>query len=42
MEAIRRGPSRGWRGERRWLLAAAGILAGALALRLWGLRHGLP
>ena len=24
------------------VLAAAGILAGALALRLWGIRHGLP
>ena len=24
------------------MLAAAGILAGALALRLWGIRHGLP
>jgi hypothetical protein len=42
IDAIRRGPSRGWRGERRWLLAAAGILAGGLALRLWGLGHGLP
>jgi len=27
---------------RGWLLAAAGIVAGALALRLWGLGHGLP
>jgi 4-amino-4-deoxy-L-arabinose transferase-like glycosyltransferase len=30
------------RGARGWLLAAAGIVAGALALRLWGLAHGLP
>ncbi len=30
------------RANRGWLLAAAGILAGALALRLWGIRHGLP
>ena len=42
IEAIRRGPSRGWRTERRWLLAAGGIVAGALALRLWGIGHGLP
>jgi len=41
-EAIRRGPSRGWRAERRWLAAAAGIAAAALALRLWGIGHGLP
>jgi hypothetical protein len=27
---------------RGWLLGAAGIVAGALALRLWGLGHGLP
>jgi len=27
---------------RGWLVAAAAIVAGALALRLWGLRHGLP
>ncbi len=40
--AIRRGPSRGWRRERGWLLAAAGIVAGALVLRLWGISHGLP
>ena len=25
-----------------WLLAAAGIVAGALVLRLWGIGHGLP
>ena len=25
-----------------WIAAAAGILAGALALRLWGIGHGLP
>ncbi len=30
------------RGRSGWLLAAAGILAGALALRLWGIGHGLP
>ena len=29
-------------GRRGWFLAAAGILAGALALRLWGIGHGLP
>jgi hypothetical protein len=34
--------SRGWRQERGWLLAAAGIVAGALVLRLWGISHGLP
>jgi hypothetical protein len=27
---------------RGWLLGAAGIVAGALVLRLWGLGHGLP
>jgi hypothetical protein len=42
LSALRRGPSRGWRGEWRWLAAAGGILAGALALRLWGIGHGLP
>ena len=42
LKALRHGPSRGWRGERRWLLAVAGIVLGALALRLWGIRHGLP
>ena len=42
LSAVRHGPSRGWRGERRWLLAVAGIVLGALALRLWGIRHGLP
>ena len=25
-----------------WLLGAAGVIAGALALRLWGIGHGLP
>ena len=25
-----------------WLLGAAGVLAGALALRVWGIGHGLP
>jgi hypothetical protein len=25
-----------------WLIAAAGVVAGALALRLWGIGHGLP
>jgi hypothetical protein len=30
------------RGERAWLLGALGIVAGALALRVWGLGHGLP
>ena len=30
------------RANRGWLLAAAGIVAGALALRLWGIGHGLP
>ena len=30
------------RSERGWLAAAAGILAGALVLRLWGISHGLP
>ena len=31
-------------GPRRhaWLLGAAGVVAGALALRLWGIGHGLP
>jgi hypothetical protein len=27
---------------RGWLIAAAGVVAGALALRLWGIAHGLP
>jgi hypothetical protein len=27
---------------RGWLIAAAGIVAGALVLRLWGIRNGLP
>ena len=27
---------------RGWLIAAAGVVAGALALRLWGIGHGLP
>ena len=40
--AFRRGPSRGWAAERAWLLAAAGIVALALGLRLWGIGHGLP
>jgi dolichyl-phosphate-mannose-protein mannosyltransferase len=30
------------RANRGWLLGAAGIVLGALALRLWGLGHGLP
>ena len=30
------------RGPDPWTLALAGVLAGALALRLWGLKHGLP
>ena len=30
------------RGERAWLAGAAAIMAGALVLRLWGIRHGLP
>ncbi len=29
-------------GNAAWLAAAAGILAGALVLRLWGIGHGLP
>ncbi len=29
-------------GGRWWWLGLAGVLAGALALRLWGLRQGLP
>jgi len=28
--------------RRGWLIAAAGVVAGALALRLWGIGHGLP
>ena len=28
--------------ERRWPLAVAGVLLAAVALRLWGVRHGLP
>src|SRR5215210_4099186 len=44
---VRRTPSPGPaepRRERRWLWPAAvwALLACALALRLWGLRHGLP
>ena len=36
------GPGRGWRGEAGWLAAAALVMAVALGLRLWGIRHGLP
>src|SRR5688500_2661399 len=28
--------------DRRWPLAVAGVLLAAVALRLWGLQHGLP
>ena len=33
-----------WRADSRraWLVAVAVLLAGALALRVWGYRHGLP
>ncbi|HEV3229347.1 MAG TPA: glycosyltransferase family 39 protein [Solirubrobacteraceae bacterium] len=34
--------SRRARGRWRWWLALAALLAGALALRLWGIRQGLP
>jgi hypothetical protein len=30
------------RRERGWLAAAAGVLVAAIALRLWGIGHGLP
>ncbi|MEA2286778.1 MAG: hypothetical protein QOJ21_2821 [Solirubrobacteraceae bacterium] len=38
------GPDPSPRGARRWpyWLGLAGVLAAALGLRLWGIRHGLP
>ncbi len=39
-EPARQRPAR--RGAWRWPLALTALLAGALALRLWGIGHGLP
>jgi hypothetical protein len=42
-EALALGEQRGSaRDARRWTLAVGGVLALALVLRLWGIKHGLP